>query len=151
MPRRAAARTPHLPRGSDHRRPDRRRGPALAWAGLLAGGLLVAAPSPGFAAGSGAPGAIRLVPFEGAPEGAGIIPTADLEQSLEVALREKCDPDRIAETLAAPYRALGYVPRVDVSCSGAGADVRIRESSHRIALLTFDPADLKALNLIAQG
>ncbi|HKQ98572.1 MAG TPA: BamA/TamA family outer membrane protein [Candidatus Polarisedimenticolia bacterium] len=94
---------------------------------------------------------IRLVPFEGAPEGARILPDAELRSRLDRALEAGCDPDRIAETLAAPYRALGYVPRVTVTCNGPGADVVLRESSHRIALLTFDPADLTALHLTAQG
>jgi len=53
-----------------------------------------------------------------------------------------CDPGAVAEAVGRRYRFLGYVPTIRVSCADAGLTVRIRESSHRIVLIAFDPADL---------
>lgn len=116
-----------------------------------AAGAAILALSAGAAVSADSPGAIRIVPVAEREAGADIIPQAEIRSRLATALREGCDPDRIGETLAAPYRALGYVPRVVVTCTATGADVQIRESSHRIALVTFDPAELRSLGLTAQG
>jgi hypothetical protein len=62
-----------------------------------------------------------------------------------------CEPPRIAEAVAARYRALGYVPSVRVGCDEAGeASVEVRESSHRVAIITFDVPDLDPLGVKPQ-
>jgi hypothetical protein len=94
-------------------------------------------------------GSIRCVAFEGAPEGAGVIDAERLRRYLEQEVGRTCEPPRIAENLAARYRALGYVPTIDVACDDGRLDARIRESSHRIALVTFDVAELAALGVKA--
>lgn len=147
MPPRAAAPRSSAPAATAGHRPH--RAALVGWAVLV--GVLPAVAPLSAAAPETPVAIIRFVPYEGAPEGAGILDTAEITRRLRSALRDGCEPDRIAETLAAPYRALGYVPHVVVTCTGDGADVLIRESSHRIALVTFDPGDLAALHLTAQG
>jgi surface antigen Omp85-like protein len=94
-------------------------------------------------------GSIECVGFPGAPEGARVIDTERLRGYLEAEIGRECDPPRISENLAARYRALGYVPTVDIVCDEGRLDARIRESSHRIGLVTFDPSDLAALGVKA--
>jgi len=128
----------------------RRFTPRIPW-GLAAAGLAItclgATPAP--AQTITAAGSIRLVPFEGAPAGAGVIAADRLRRYLEEEVGADCDPPRIAENLAARYRALGYVPTIEIVCDAGRLDAVIRESSHRIALVTFDPSDLAALGVVA--
>src|SRR5262245_6613458 len=88
-------------------------------------------------------GPVRLVPFAGAPVGAGSIGEDRLRRLLTEEVGTECEPGRIEESLAARYRALGYVPAVRATCTDGRLDVVIRESSHRIALITFDPSELR--------
>jgi len=128
------------------RRPRPRRPWPLVAAGL-ATTCLAATPAP--AQTITEVGSIRLVPFEGSPSGAGVIDADRLRRSLENDVGDDCDPPRIAENLAARYRALGFVPTIDIVCDEGRLDAVIRESSHRIALVTFDPADLAAIGVHA--
>jgi len=123
----------------------RRRSLRLPWA--LVAAVLVATPAP--AQTITEVGSIRLVPFEGASAGAGVIEVRRLRRYLAEEIGGECDPPRIAENLAARYRALGYVPAVAIECGGGRLDALIRESSQRIAIVTFDTSDLAALGVNA--
>jgi len=128
----------------------RRSRPRFRWA-LVATGLATTClfAGPAVAQTITAVGSIRLVPFDGAPEGAGVIDTGRLRRYLGEEVGNECEPPRIAENLAARYRALGYVPSIDIVCDEGRLDAVIRESSHRIALVTFDQADLAAFGVVA--
>lgn len=71
------------------------------------------------------------------------------EENLERLLRRfagaACDPRAIEESLARRYRFLGYVPSITAACEAGRPAVTVRESSHRIDLIAFDPADLSRI------
>jgi len=58
-----------------------------------------------------------------------------------------CDPSAVAAALEPRYRFLGYVPSIGTICGPEGTSIIIRESSHVVALVTFDPADLKSIGV----
>lgn len=58
-----------------------------------------------------------------------------------------CEPEAIAESLARPYRFLGYVPTIEVSCGTGALSASIRESNQTIDLITFDESDLARLGI----
>jgi outer membrane protein assembly factor BamA len=72
---------------------------------------------------------------------------ARLRRELAPLVGRGCDPAAIVERLALPYRALGYVPEIEASCEDGALRVSIRESSHRIALITFDASDLSRIGV----
>lgn len=61
---------------------------------------------------------------------------------LEPVLADGCDPDAAHDALDRRYRFLGYVPAIEARCDAGALDLTIRESSHRITLIAFDPAEL---------
>lgn len=99
-------------------------------------------------------GAIRFVVpgttgGETGPDGA-VFSGARVRSWVENDIGRPCEPARLAEAVASHYRALGYVPTVKVSCDGGEADLQVRESSHRVAIITFDVPDLAPLNVKPQ-
>jgi hypothetical protein len=60
-----------------------------------------------------------------------------------------CDPAAVAARLEPRYRFLGYVPSIETICGAEGASITIRDSSHVIALVTFDPAELTRIGVTA--
>jgi Omp85 superfamily domain len=74
---------------------------------------------------------------------------AHLAAELRAFVGMECDPAAIAESLSRPYRFLGYVPSVEVSCDEGGLVVQVRESSHIIALIAFDPTELTRIGVSA--
>jgi Omp85 superfamily domain len=80
-------------------------------------------------------------------------PTIFSAESIRGALRGEigrpCDPPRAEESVSARYRALGYIPMVRAHCDDGTLKVQVRESSHRIALITFEPSDLGRIGLAA--
>ncbi len=61
-----------------------------------------------------------------------------------------CDPTSIEEALSRRYRFLGYVPTIEATCEGGSLDLYVRESSYRITLITFEPADLSQIHMEPQ-
>ena len=96
-----------------------------------------------------APTVIPIEPPLPAP--ARVLDDARLRALLEKEIGRPCEPVRIAEDLEARYRALGYVPSVRAGCETGVLDVMVRESSHRIAVITFDASDLAPLGLKAMA
>jgi hypothetical protein len=84
-----------------------------------------------------------------APDGT-VFTGADLRSFLKSEIGRPCEPARIAETIAARYRALGYIPSVRVFCERDEVTLEVRESSHRVAIITFDVPDLDPLGVKAQ-
>jgi hypothetical protein len=80
-----------------------------------------------------------------------VLDDARLRAILEQEIGRPCEPARIAEDVEARYRALGYVPSVRVGCETGVLDVMVRESSHRIAVITFDASALAPLGLKAMA
>jgi hypothetical protein len=74
-----------------------------------------------------------------------------LRAILKEEIGRPCEPLRIAEDVEAHYRALGYVPSVRAGCETGVLDVMVRESSHRIAVITFDASALAPLGLRAMA
>ncbi len=70
-----------------------------------------------------------------------------LRDELRVFLGRSCDPAAIQESLARPYRFLGYVPSIEASCDDGTLSISVRESSHRIELITFDVSDLSRIGV----
>ena len=58
-----------------------------------------------------------------------------------------CEPEAIEEALSPRYRFLGYVPSFEISCTGPGPYVRVRESSYTVDLITFDAAELTRIGV----
>jgi hypothetical protein len=80
-----------------------------------------------------------------------VLDDARLRAILEQEIGRPCEPARIAEDVEARYRALGYVPSVRAGCETGVLDVMVRESSHRIAVITFDASALAPLGLKAMA
>ena len=91
-------------------------------------------------------GEIRFVP-RGDDARPVVFSEATIRSRLEKTIGTPCEPVRIEEGIAAPYRALGYVPRVRASCDDGTLQIVLRESSHRIALVTPDPAALSGIGM----
>jgi hypothetical protein len=73
----------------------------------------------------------------------------DIARMVRPQIGRPCEPSRIEELVASRYRWLGYVPFVQATCADGVLRLRVRESSHRIALVTFDPSDLGRIGLAA--
>ena len=84
-----------------------------------------------------------------APGAPTIYSAGSLRGVLKREIGRPCDPARIEEAVAARYRSLGYVPMVRATCDDRILRVAVRESSHRIALITFEPSDLGRIGLAA--
>ena len=91
-------------------------------------------------------GEIRFVP-RGDDARPVVFSEATIRSRLEKTIGTPCEPVRIEEGIAAPYRALGYVPRVRAFCDDGTLQIVVRESSHRIALVTPDPAALSGIGM----
>jgi hypothetical protein len=85
------------------------------------------------------------------PEMPRVLDDPHLRVLLEEEIGHPCEPVRIQEKVEARYRALGYVPSVRAGCETGVLDVMVRESSHRIAVITFDVSDLSPLGLRAMA
>lgn len=70
-----------------------------------------------------------------------------LRRTLAPYIGGPCDPLLLREALARPYRFLGYVPHIDIDCAQDDITIVIRESSYRIDLIAFDPAELTAIDV----
>src|SRR5689334_20790898 len=126
--------------------PGPRRGGALATLALAA----AFAAAPVFADDRPVIGAVGDVTFLAVTPGSPTIYSADaLRNVLKREIGRPCDPPRIEEAIAARYRSLGYVPMVRAGCDDGTVRIEVRESSHRIALITFEPSDLGRIGLAA--
>jgi hypothetical protein len=125
------------------------------WAtGLLAAALL--GPQAGGAPAAAAPPDAAAPPIAALGE-VRFVPRGEAVSAIfsEEAIRDRvareigtpCEPERIEERVAIPYRALGYVPRVRASCEDGVLRLVIRESSHRIDLVTLDPSELSRIGV----
>lgn len=83
------------------------------------------------------------------PDTGTIFPADQLRRRLEKNLGASCEPERIAEELATRYRFLGYVPLVRAACEDGVLRVEVRESSFRVAVITFDASDLSRIGMAA--
>ncbi|HEU5394351.1 MAG TPA: hypothetical protein VFV36_06060, partial [Candidatus Methylomirabilis sp.] len=88
---------------------------------------------------------VVVVPPPGRPTFEPVFEPARLRRMLAPVIGLPCDPHEAAERIARPYRFLGYVPSVEASCEGHTLRVRVRESSHTLDLITFDPAELERI------
>ncbi|HET8948507.1 MAG TPA: BamA/TamA family outer membrane protein [Candidatus Polarisedimenticolia bacterium] len=86
---------------------------------------------------------------ETAPDGA-VFKGDALRRFLDGEIGRPCEPSRLAEAIAGHYRALGYVPSIRASCDDGLASLDVRESSHRVAIVTFDASDLDPLGVKPQ-
>ncbi len=112
------------------------------------GFLLASAVSPVGAAEIGvAIAAIRIVP----PHPDRPFRPVFTEQQIRSYVKEtpghRCDVAAIVEALSHRYRFLGYVPTIQAACEEDGLHLTIRESSHRIDLITFDPAEISRIGV----
>jgi len=95
-------------------------------------------------------GSIRFV-GSGAEGAEGTVFTSTrLRAFLEEEVGRPCAPLRIEEGIASRYRALGYVPTVRAWCADGELVLAVRESSHRVAVVTFDVPDLAPLGVQPQ-
>ena len=98
-------------------------------------------------------GSIRFVVPEDAsatPAEGVVFTAARIRHLLEEERGRPCEPFRIEEEIASRYRALGYVPAVRAWCADGELSVAVRESSHRIAIVTFDVPELAPLRVQPQ-
>jgi surface antigen Omp85-like protein len=86
-------------------------------------------------------------PTEGRDDGP-VLPASTLGKDLLRFLGSACNPEAIAEALARRYRFLGYVPSIAVTCDDGTLKATVRESSHTINLITFEPGELSRLGLV---
>jgi len=70
-----------------------------------------------------------------------------LRGELRPFLASGCDQKTLEDALARPYKFLGYVPAIAIDCTEEALRVHIRESSHTIDLIAFDPADLSKVGV----
>jgi outer membrane protein assembly factor BamA len=70
-----------------------------------------------------------------------------LRRILRPLLGSGCDATSLEGVLERRYKFLGYLPAIEIDCSEAAVRVRIRESSHTVDLVTFDPADLARIGV----
>ena len=68
-----------------------------------------------------------------------------LRDFLQDEVGRPCAPFRIEEDIASRYRALGYVPAVRAWCADGTLTLAVRESSHRVSIVTFDVPELAPL------
>ena len=117
---------------------------------LLATALLAAVPRPA-EGGGGAVVRVIAAPRIVADVGGSPPPRAltdhDIRAALDRFLGRSCDAAAASSALEERYRFLGYVPSVEADCGDGVLRVVIRESRLRVALITFDPADLSSLGL----
>ena len=111
-----------------------------------------------WASGSGAGAAevrsvasIRVIPPATEEQHRPVFDDDQLRRALEPHIGGPCDPLLLQEALARPYRFLGYVPDIEIDCAEGDITIVIRESSHRIDLITFDAAELSALDISPSG
>ena len=71
----------------------------------------------------------------------------ELRRIVRPLLDSGCNEPVIREALDRRYKFLGYVPAIAVECSGQTLRLRVRESSHTIDLITFDPGDLARIGV----
>jgi outer membrane protein assembly factor BamA len=92
--------------------------------------------------------AVHVVPPPESPGYRPVFSEVRLRAELAAVVGRACDSSAIGERLALPYRALGYVPQIEAACENGALRVSIRESSHRIALITFDASDLSRIGVV---
>ncbi|HEU4401221.1 MAG TPA: BamA/TamA family outer membrane protein [Candidatus Polarisedimenticolia bacterium] len=109
--------------------------------------VLVAGDHRVHAAAVGRIAAVNIVDPGPGPAHRPVFTEAEVRGFLDKFLGLPCDPVVVAESLARRYRFLGYVPSITASCEEGALVLSIRESSHRIDLITFDPGDLAHLGL----
>ncbi len=80
-----------------------------------------------------------------------VFPVHTLERRLEQFVGRHCNPAELRETLSRPYRFLGYAPDIRVECGDGEVEITVRESSHRIDLITFDREALAGIGVTASG
>ena len=123
---------------------------AIASAALAAGTSGTEAPAAEPAARIAAIGPIRFVGASADGADGTVFTAARLRAFLEEEVGQPCAPPRIEEEIASRYRALGYVPAVRGWCADGTLTVAVRESSHRVAIITFDVPDLAPLGVQPQ-
>ena len=120
---------------------------SLCSATLALGFLLPAGPEAADGAAVRSISAVGIVrPIEGAPFRP-VFTEAEIRERLRSFVGKPCDPPSIQEALARRYRFLGYVPTIEATCDDGSLSVYVRESSHLIVLVTFDPEDLSQIDL----
>jgi hypothetical protein len=120
--------------------------------GLCALGVLWAAGSGAAAAEFRAIASIRRVdPGPGGPSRRPVLEEDELRRTLAPFLGGACEPSLLREALARPYRFLGYVPQIEIDCAAGDVAIVIRESSHRIDLIAFDPGELSGIGVSPAG
>jgi hypothetical protein len=134
-------------RGSGRGRHGRGRPGGGRHARRVAAGLLLALlPAAGAGAEPGA--AIRsLEVVRPDPAARPLVGERRVRRWLRPALEDGCDAAAARAALERRYRFLGYVPRVEARCADGALHLSIRESSHAIARIAFDPAELIGLGL----
>ena len=90
---------------------------------------------------------VRIVAAGSDPDYRPVFSEERLRRELRRHTGADCDPLTIAESLARRYRFLGYVPAITAQCADGALSVSIRESSHRIVLITFDPDELSRIGV----
>ncbi len=78
-----------------------------------------------------------------------VFPEKRLRKALRRFLNQECDAVATAEEIGRRYRFLGYVPSIHAECDETTLHLTVRESSHRIELITFDPDDLRRIEMTA--
>lgn len=96
-------------------------------------------------------GAIRFMDTGHPPPAPRIFSEEAIRKHLQEEIGAACEPGRIGERLAIPYRTLGYVPSIRAQCDDGVLSVEIQESSHVISVITFDAGDLTAIGKEAVG
>jgi outer membrane protein assembly factor BamA len=95
-----------------------------------------------------APGiAVEIVAPPARPDHRPVLSEERLQDEIRALIGSGCDAKTIAPALERRYRFLGYVPTLEISCSAAGARLRVRESSHTVDLITFDASDLERIGV----
>jgi surface antigen Omp85-like protein len=108
---------------------------------------LAASPVPDGAALIREVGAVEILDPGTIPARKPVFRVDELREFLATSIGSACRPESIAESLAARYRFLGYVPSIDVACHAGTITAVIRESNQTIDLITFEPADLSRLGI----
>ncbi len=94
-------------------------------------------------------GAIRIILPPQPSSHEPVFTEADLREDLRRYVGSPCDGPTIEEAIGRRYRFLGYVPTVRAECDRGTLELTVRESSHRIALITFDPEELGRIGVSA--
>ncbi len=90
---------------------------------------------------------VTIVAPPGRPGSRPVSSEERLRRELRPLLESGCDPRAVEDALARRYKFLGYVPAVTIDCGEDVARVRVRESSHTIDVITFDPSDLSRIGV----